>query len=406
MASVVINGDTSGSVTLQAPAVAGSTVVTLPTTSMNMGTGGGSVATNTAFGTSALAANTSGASGVAIGYQALLSNTTASNNTAVGYQAGYTNTTGTYLTAVGNQAAYSNTTGNANSAFGLSALLNNTTGANNTALGMQALNSNTTASNNTAVGYQAGYSNTTGTNNCAVGRFALRSCTTGTENTVLGTDAGDAITTGTDNTLVGYGAGYLMTTGSKNSILGTYSGNQGGLDIRTADNYIVLSDGDGNPRYYYDATAGDWVLNQITASYYCLMRYKNQAGAYFAVGTQSGASPNFQIFNPSGGGVYLGYAASSWTGVSDERLKNITGEISNGLNKVTQLRAVEFTWKRDETNESQVGLIAQDVQAVLPQAVSENDGHLGIRYTEVIPLLVAAIKELKAEFDAYKATHP
>jgi hypothetical protein len=45
-----------------------------------------------------------------------------------------------------------------------------------------------------------------------------------------------------------------MTTGSKNTILGAYSGNQGGLDIRTASNYIVLSDGDGNPRGVFDGS--------------------------------------------------------------------------------------------------------------------------------------------------------
>jgi trimeric autotransporter adhesin len=226
---------------------------------------------NVGVGSNTLFANTTGSFNTAIGALSLNANTTASNNTAVGYQAAYSGTTGVANTAVGNQAAYSNTTGSNNTAIGLSALLNNTTadnntavgyqasfynttGASNTAIGYRSLFANTTASNNTAVGYQAGNSNTTGTNNCAVGRFALRSCTTGTENTVLGTDAGDAITTGTDNTLVGYGAGYLMTTGSKNSILGTYSGNQGGLDIRTASNYIVLSDGDGNVRQTIDSS--------------------------------------------------------------------------------------------------------------------------------------------------------
>jgi hypothetical protein len=39
----------------------------------------------------------------------------------------------------------------------------------------------------------------------------------------------------------------LITTGNRNTIIGGYTGNQGGLDIRTASNYIVLSDGDGNP---------------------------------------------------------------------------------------------------------------------------------------------------------------
>jgi hypothetical protein len=47
--------------------------------------------------------------------------------------------------------------------------------------------------------------------------------------------------------LVGTGAGISITTGGKNTVIGGYDGNQGGLDIRTASNYIVLSDGDGNP---------------------------------------------------------------------------------------------------------------------------------------------------------------
>ena len=49
-------------------------------------------------------------------------------------------------------------------------------------------------------------------------------------------------------------------------------------------------------------------------------------------------------------------------------------------------------------------MIAQDVQKVLPQAIGEDDkGYLGVRYTEVIPLLVAAIKELNAKVTALEA---
>jgi hypothetical protein len=349
---------------------------------------------------------TSGTSNTAVGVNALTSNTTADNNTAVGTASMAANTTGTACAALGTQSLRFNTTGNYNTAVGLGSLYSNTTASSNTAVGYQALLSNTTGEQSVAVGANALDSQTTGAYNTTVGYDSLSTLTTGQVNTCIGYGSGAAITTSNGNTFIGAAAGSGVTTGANNSVLGRYNGNQGGLDIRTASDNIVLSDGGGNPRYYFEAASGDWFLNQITAGYYCLMRYKNQTGAYFAVGTQSGASPNFQIYNPSGGGVYLGYSASSWTGVSDERLKNITGEISNGLNKVNQLRAVEFTWKRDETNESQVGLIAQDVQAVLPQAIGENDGYLGVRYTEVIPLLVAAIKELKAEFDAYKATHP
>ena len=369
---------------------------------------------NTAIGQGTLLANQTGQYNTAVGQQALYTNT-GNGNTAVGVYVLYANTTGISNTAIGSfdgsaqPAMRYNTTGSYNVALGTAALSANTTASNNTAIGYQSLQANTTGTNNVSVGYNSLYTKTTGSYNVAVGIQAGFNMTTGQRNTLIGTTAGSNLTTGSYNTFIGSldstggnAAGAAITTGSNNTILGNYTGNQGGLDIRTLSNYIVLSDGDGNPRYYFDAASGDWFLNQVTAGYYCLMRYKNQAGAYFAVGTQSGASPNFQIYNPSGGGVYLGYSASSWTGVSDERLKNITGEISDGLNKVNQLRAVEFTWKRDETNESQVGLIAQDVQAVLPQAIGENDGYLGVRYTEVIPLLVAAIKELKAEVDSLK----
>jgi hypothetical protein len=108
----------------------------------------------------------------------------------------------------------------------------------------------------------------------------------------------------------------------------------------------------------------------------------------------------FTVYNASEVGVYLPSGNTAWVSTSDETLKNITGEITDAINKVSQLRAAEFTWKNDESNKPQVGLIAQDVQKVLPQVISENDkGILGVSYTEVIPLLVASIKELKAIID-------
>lgn len=205
---------------------------------ITVGNGGGAVSTNTAVGTSALAGSNSG-TGL---------------NTGLGYQALQSNTTGSYNTAVGVNSVQATTTGAFNSGFGTQALQSNTTGSYNTAVGQAALLYNTTASNNTAVGYQAGYSNTTGDYNTFVGRRSGYGVTTGTNNTIIGIDAGYSLTTGSFNTFIGsnaaaYSSGQLITTGSKNTILGPYSGNQGGLDIRTASNNIVLSDGDGNPRY-------------------------------------------------------------------------------------------------------------------------------------------------------------
>jgi len=110
-------------------------------------------------------------------------------------------------------------------------------------------------------------------------------------------------------------------------------------------------------------------------------------------------------------GPYVANGGTSWTNASDERLKNITGEIENALDKVGQLRAAKFTWKADTENKLQVGLIAQDVQAVLPEVVNstayimdDETEYLGVNYDQVIPLLVASIKELKAINDTQSAT--
>jgi hypothetical protein len=103
------------------------------------------------------------------------------------------------------------------------------------------------------VGYQAGYSNTTGAQSVFVGQSAGYTNTTGTQQVFVGLNAGYS-TTGNYNTFVGAGSGYSVSTGAKNTILGSYNGNQGGLDIRTASNHIVLSDGDGNPRGIFDAS--------------------------------------------------------------------------------------------------------------------------------------------------------
>jgi hypothetical protein len=112
-------------------------------------------------------------------------------------------------------------------------------------------------------------------------------------------------------------------------------------------------------------------------------------------------------------GPYVANLGTSWTSSSDERLKNITGEITNALDKVGQIRAAKFTWKADTSNKPQIGLIAQDLLQVLPEVVvvpekekSENgeQQYLGVNYTEVIPLLVASIKELKAINDTQAET--
>ena len=379
---------------------------------------------NTAVGYQAGYSNTTGAGVTALGFSALYSNTTGDSATALGYQALYSNTTGTGLTAIGRNALFKNTTGYANIAIGgydsnsgnNGALFNNTTGSANTAVGSGALLSNTTASQNTAIGYQAMYSNTTSAGTTAIGRvagYAYNGASEANGSVFCGNASGYTTTSGRDNTFIGASSGYYVTTGSKNTILGQYTGNQGGLDIRTASNYIVLSDGDGNPRAYCTG-AGDWTTQGNITGGSVIAIGQTTFRATSSVGTGYmgfiGTATAFQVaFGSTSAGVQLGSGATSWASFSDQRLKNVTGTYTNALADISQIQPVKFTWKSDTKNKPQVGVLAQSVQAVVPEAVEaltmemdSPDEYLTVRYTELIPLMIASIQELKAEVDSLK----
>lgn len=110
----------------------------------------------------------------------------------------------------------------------------------------------------------------------------------------------------------------------------------------------------------------------------------------------AGSTPSMRIFNASAVGVTLAWGATAFSAMSDIRSKDILEPISNAVAKVCTLRAVIGKYKTDEGGTRRSFLIAQDVQAVLPEAVSvgsDEEGTLNLRYSEVVPLLVAAIKE-------------
>jgi hypothetical protein len=227
---------------------------------MTVGRGGGEVATNTAVGYTALNANTTAVQTTAVGYAALASNTTGDSNNAFGRFALNGNTTGTDNVALGRNSMLSNSTGSFNVAVGNTALNSNTTASNNTAVGYQAGYSNTTSGFNTFLGYQAGNTfNYTGGNgyNCFIGSRAGTAVTTGQLNCFVGDASGLVATTGSGNTFIGQSSGNSITTGGKNTIIGGYTGNSNSIDIRTASNNCIVSDGDGNPQIHSNSSS--WV---------------------------------------------------------------------------------------------------------------------------------------------------
>ena len=106
------------------------------------------------------------------------------------------------------------------------------------------------------------------------------------------------------------------------------------------------------------------------------------------------------------GGVFLASGATSWTAVSDERLKTDLETIQNAAAKVSSLRAVTGRYKTDDIDKRRAFLIAQDVQQVLPEAItvgSDEDQTLGLSYADTVPLLVAAIQEQQEQIEQLKA---
>jgi hypothetical protein len=93
-------------------------------------------------------------------------------------------------------------------------------------------------------------------------------------------------------------------------------------------------------------------------------------------------------------GVYMTPSASGWNNLSDERAKENWIDLENAVQSIKQIRTGTFSWVADKSLPRDVGLIAQDVLSVLPEAVdTSNPDQLGVRYTHVVPLLLAALKE-------------
>jgi hypothetical protein len=92
------------------------------------------------------------------------------------------------------------------------------------------------------------------------------------------------------------------------------------------------------------------------------------------------------------------YVTGDITGLSDQRKKTNVQTIENALEIVDAMRGVRFDWI--DTGKKSVGVIAQEVQAVLPELVHENpDGDLSVAYGNLTGVLIQAVKELSSKLD-------
>ena len=118
----------------------------------------------------------------------------------------------------------------------------------------------------------------------------------------------------------------------------------------------------------------------------------------------------------SNDGVYINQNATSWTSNSDARLKENVETITDSLEKIKAIRGVHYNWIHDESQTKKSGVIAQELQGHMDDVISSTTHYpsaekpdedaperLGVRYTEIVPYLINAIKELSAKVEALEA---
>ena len=225
---------------------------------------------------------------------------------------------------------------------------------------------------------QALENDSTGDYNTALGYDALNDCTTGRLNVAIGAAAMNGLSGGEQNVAIGYEAGDACTTGTGNVFLGMYAGRSQG---NTSSSLYIARDSQGA------GNAAVWI-------------YGNNSGA-----------------------CYQGNNSSTWSTTSDVRLKKNISDSPKGLAEINQIRVTNFEYRKedeidmsefpladgphqvclnDETKEGviQTGVIAQEVETILPECIRESDkGSKTVNTDPVMWALVNAVKELSARVE-------
>ena len=204
---------------------------------------------------------------------------------------------------------------------------------------------------------------------------------------------------------------YIADTGTGELFI---SGNQ--VNIKSAaGEYMAYFNDDAEVALYYDdvktfATIANGIVvtgTEAAASYIYLhadegddnadkWNINADTGGDFKVQSYSGGSWQDELVLTNAGNLT---ATGNVTAYSDARLKTDVDTIENALDKVTKLRGVSFT--KVDTHESGIGVIALEIEEVIPEVVQDG-AFKSVAYGNIVGVLIEAIKELKTELDELK----
>jgi hypothetical protein len=256
------------------------------------------------------------------------------------------------------------------------------------------------------MGNAAGQGLTTGVENTMIGEQSGYNTTTANYNTFIGRLAGQNAT-GSGNTYLGRGSGQLMTSGALNTILGRFNGNQDGLDIRTASNHVVLSNGNGYPVADIDgtewrlgagtyATTGDYISNGggNTSGYNGMVLGANmkslalQANTglpswFIDIGGRAGDGSTFNLNTADKFRVVRVAAGGSFYGTGPAFEVNSNGCV--GLNTVAASTGTGITFPATQSASSDANTLDDYEEGTwTPTFTASTPGTLSVSYTEQI----------------------
>ena len=158
------------------------------------------------------------------------------------------------------------------------------------------------------------------------------------------------------------------------------------------------ADGGGKDVSFHGAVANE--LMKYTAATHALTFVHSGGGSPFL--TLGGdATTDFAVDIADGSDNRNKIRAAAFVTYSDERLKTDVAPMQNGLETINNLKAVNFTWKKDGSRD--FGFMAQQLREIVPQAVHGTDeGMLGVDYGRLSAILVSAIQEQSAQIASLK----
>ena len=267
----------------------------------------------------------------------------------------------------------------------------------------------------TCLGADTANNATLGQNAIYIGREAGIASNLGTGSINIGFKAGaNSVGNGGENINIGHGAGSDRTSGANNVSIGFEAGTNKSVSNAV---FIGANAGKGKVVENYDIYIGDSTHNLAISDVFL---GKNSLGKLVCdllggdvqtsscslsnviqqhAGTKPPAS-SMEMPKPFGNNIQLALMTGNDAAISsDERLKNVGKPFTSGLDLIEQIMPVNFTYKRDENKLPHVGVVAQDLMKIIPNAVNANkDGYLYIRTEDMFYAAINAIKELHQLF--------